>query len=828
MKKFLVTFFITTISLSGLLIPAISHAQFAVPLNMQQQVKEQNNNAIINAIDNSSTIKNLVNNAVRNQTGETNAQAELRTNNETALLKATQDGNKAAQDVAKNGGSTQEQNKAREDKFAQSLATSNNTNNSTYQQQTGEKNDSSKCGVTRMDICLKETGYWIINVIGNSILKLCALILAACGSIFDLAMTWLVVGMKERVTKITAISEIWKTSRDIANMFFIFILLALAIQTILDKPAAKKLIVNVVLVALFINFSFFFTSLLIDFSNMTAMQFYKGFNTNGSLTTTITDALHIGSVYDSKAAASGGSGVPISAGENTVYAYITTVIMGAILMIVIAGVFLASAILLVYRFIELIMLLMFSPLAFAAWILPSTKKYQGEWWSRLYDQLIFAPVYFMFLWMCMKIISNKNLFPDGSLSKAFNGTDAAYLASLVISYIIAITMFSYSLILAKKLGAKGTDMATSASKGLQGWVGRNTVGRAASRLDKAWMKNTSFLGGTGFIGSKLRNITTNKLANETFGSKTSFVDYQKADKARIKAKVEQARTNKNEADVKAGLEALKVDASTITDPTKLAEHEGRIQKLANYAKTASTKDLTAMKSKDLEALAEAGMLTPDKMSAILDDKNENHNSAEKDKVRKAYSKKVNEALDKLLSPTATPADRDAAKTAISNLGEEGMKIVDPELTSGRGSRSTTFIQMTSGKQYKKILENTYGDGKNKIRDARFEKILDPATPDTELFKLFGGLDGADMAHLLNNAKPGTKQGAAFARLKSDEEKFVNTLDPRKLTQAWSEEGLNPLTATEVREIIEREKSKTPPNTKAVKLSKHIDTIGFAI
>ena len=65
-------------------------------------------------------------------------------------------------------------------------------------------------------------------------------------------------------------------TRDLANMFFIFILLYIAIATILEIAAynAKALLARLIIVALLLNFSLFFTRVIIDASNIWGSAFY--------------------------------------------------------------------------------------------------------------------------------------------------------------------------------------------------------------------------------------------------------------------------------------------------------------------------------------------------------------------------------------------------------------------------------------------------------------------------------------------------------------------------------------------------------------------------
>lgn len=76
----------------------------------------------------------------------------------------------------------------------------------------------------------------------------------------------------------------WTTARDIANMMFIFILVYLALIIMFQANTAHTMhtLAQVILVALFINFSFFLTRVVIDAGNILGVQFYNAIVANGA------------------------------------------------------------------------------------------------------------------------------------------------------------------------------------------------------------------------------------------------------------------------------------------------------------------------------------------------------------------------------------------------------------------------------------------------------------------------------------------------------------------------------------------------------------------
>ena len=267
-------------------------------------------------------------------------------------------------------------------------------------------------------------------------------------------------------------------------------------MTILRKSGTdtKKLLTYLIVVATLLNFSLFFTKAVIDISNTITITFYNKMITPGSPITGVSGAfmeqLGLSSVY--KTGQSEGGDTNLSRGKfieapwGTIF---VAGIFGSVFILVAAFVFASLAVLFIIRYIIFIILLMLSPLAFMAMALPQD-DYSKRWWDQLWKQAIFAPACFMLLYAVLKILEGLDLGTK-DISEAFSGgaVDGAFNFIIVIGFMIAV------LLLAQEIGAKGAkkawSMGKSARKWGQGFVGRNTIGRAASFADKK-LENTSF------------------------------------------------------------------------------------------------------------------------------------------------------------------------------------------------------------------------------------------------------------------------------------------------------------------------------------------------
>lgn len=116
------------------------------------------------------------------------------------------------------------------------------------------------------DGCVEKLFYYIFYAVPAFLLSMAAQMFNALISLT----------LNSTLFKNNFVSAAWAVVRDLSNIFFILILLYIAIQTILGLGhETKKMIVKVVIMALLINFSMFFTKVVIDTSNILALIFYN-------------------------------------------------------------------------------------------------------------------------------------------------------------------------------------------------------------------------------------------------------------------------------------------------------------------------------------------------------------------------------------------------------------------------------------------------------------------------------------------------------------------------------------------------------------------------
>ncbi len=190
-----------------------------------------------------------------------------------------------------------------------------------------------------------------------------------------------------------AIYTSWKIVRDFLNIAFILVILFSAFATIfqVEKYSYKKILLNLVLMALLVNFSFPIARFIIDLSNVLMytlmnMLFEGGQAGAGKALAMIADKAGISSIMDPKGSVA-----------SSVAAMLAAIIFGFILAITMV----AIGIMFVIRIVALAILIIFSPVAFVASIIPATASYASDWWNQLFKYAFFGPIMIFMIYIAV-------------------------------------------------------------------------------------------------------------------------------------------------------------------------------------------------------------------------------------------------------------------------------------------------------------------------------------------------------------------------------------------------------------------------------------------
>ena len=305
------------------------------------------------------------------------------------------------------------------------------------------------------------------------------------------------------------VSEGWMIVRDFANIAFIFVLLYIAIKTILGLAGSdgKRGIVMVIIMALLINFSLFFTRVVVDSGNILAAVMY-----NNVTTSTVKDGQtvniakgEIGEEQVSVALVNNFDPQKIFLTSNLASAtdlslrtpFLIVIILSAIINVVMIYVFFAVGFLFVGRVLGLMLSMIFSPFAFISLAIPGGSSFMKKWgWSEWFKDLIqltlLAPIFIFFLYLIIKF-TNTGFIKNIGTSLVQNGTTFGNFMIVILPFALVMGLLLKAKSLATELGGEigaainkiaGTAVMAvgGVALGATALAGRATIGRAASSI----------------------------------------------------------------------------------------------------------------------------------------------------------------------------------------------------------------------------------------------------------------------------------------------------------------------------------------------------------
>lgn len=200
--------------------------------------------------------------------------------------------------------------------------------------------------------------------------------------------------------------QAWSAMRNLANVAFVIAFLIIIFSQLTNMGVSnygvKKMLPRLVVAAILVNLSYWITALAIDISNIVGSNIYSilrspagipigNITAVGNLWENVLGGLLAGGTIlgvtaGGVALAAAGTAAVAAAGTVVMWAAITFV-LAALLAIIVAFIILAA------RQALIIILVVLSPLAFVAFLLPNTEKLFTSWRKALLTLLVFYPLF---------------------------------------------------------------------------------------------------------------------------------------------------------------------------------------------------------------------------------------------------------------------------------------------------------------------------------------------------------------------------------------------------------------------------------------------------
>ena len=363
---------------------------------------------------------------------------------------------------------------------------------------------------------------WVLLEIAKPIMGLAAML-------FDLSIHYSILEVGTYKGLIDGISFIWSLFRDFINIFFIFLMLFVAIAKIIGskKYIVEKMIPSIIIAAIFINFSLFITKVIIDSGNIIATVFYNqalslklqsGESIDKATASTIYGKNSLSAVLVDMTHGALNIDLKGSIGENA--GTLISQSLEFILLCIFTWALLTVAFLFIERAVVIMILMILSPVAFLSGILPALDKMTDKWWEELINKAIQAPVFLIFLLFIIRIGQTEFV---GDI----NSTQNAAIPLLKFSVIVALLIFTVHKVkeyggeisgIVSDWGKAAIGLIVGAITGGFGFAARGLVGRGAAAL----MENGTLKAGTNSSNIAVRMASRGVLRGSEIASKSSF------------------------------------------------------------------------------------------------------------------------------------------------------------------------------------------------------------------------------------------------------------------------------------------------------------------
>lgn len=362
----------------------------------------------------------------------------------------------------------------------------------------------------------------------------------------------------------------WRAARDFVNILFIFIILIIALALILQVQQyySRQVLVKLVGVALFINFSFFLCQQIINFTNSAAIYFKDRVTgcksddcrNNWELSKIFVEALNPQQMLNNytvevpplRDSDTTGTEAQYAKFNKTmqekspgIIAMIIATFGGITIMLAASFVMLAAAGMFLLRLVMLWNIIILAPIAITASILPVTQRHFSAWWTRFTREAFFAPAMMFMFYIEMSILKQGFLrdFVKGNAPSDANvlgsmGTTFTFNFYLIAIYILMMMLFVKALFVARNMSAMGADAIWRGGKKAIKWgtgdhgkkplyaIGRFARSRAAPTAERITT-------GEGKIGGVLEG-TLGKFTGIKAGARKIVKDERSAVEAKTK------------------------------------------------------------------------------------------------------------------------------------------------------------------------------------------------------------------------------------------------------------------------------------------------------
>lgn len=443
------------------------------------------------------------------------------------------------------------------------------------------------------------------------------------------------------------IEGLWVILRDFFNLTFIFGLVMIGLRMIFDSnnSSTRKMLISLILAALFVNFSLLITKLVVDFSNVAATQLVNQFE-GGKISDAFINIMGGQGIYNNN----NFNGMDSAAGLTFIFGTM-------VILIILCFVFLAGALLLFIRFALLNVYMLLSPLMFIGMVFPGAMGITRQYWSGFLNKAFFGPAYILMLYFSYVIIKDFGAIDSNTnLANALTTPNTSTMQDVFPPFIITAIFLIASIVIAQKMGMQGANGAIATGKMLTGKarkIALTPVRKTASygayaaaaageklnnRLERTklgrFAKGTVSALSLGSFTERDRRNAIEKGKNAKFGGRYSAKDDMDFSKKRQAERNQQAAIDKREADREKHEQDIADTSRSSADLEKSLDELGKVIKemtaaekeKLGIAKLTDKNYAVHLTDNDIDSLDKSGKYTAQEMKDIKDARNEGFRS----------------------------------------------------------------------------------------------------------------------------------------------------------------------------------------------------------
>ncbi len=337
----------------------------------------------------------------------------------------------------------------------------------------------------------------------NTIFRLSSFFLRGAAGLMDAFMA---ISLSSSIYQNSFIETGWTIVRDVCNIFFIFILLWTAFKMVINDHhyQANKTIVNIVVIGLLINFSLFFSRVIIDMGNISARVFYNQIRITGSAQGEIDEvagALNTPDIKPKAISEALADGLNLTNISNTGYEKLREesggeVDIGTIWLILLLGTFVNITAMWIFvkvsfaflgRVLSLWVGMIMSPFAFTSTIIeggghgggPLDVKDLGwkDWLHNMLEAAFYPAVYLFFIFLIIILIQSD--FTASIMADPSGLTSTPFLIMTLFQFAFIIGLLVMSGKIAKKMSGTFGGQLTEGVGKLAAFAGGAAIGVAS-------------------------------------------------------------------------------------------------------------------------------------------------------------------------------------------------------------------------------------------------------------------------------------------------------------------------------------------------------------